>query len=98
MRGEQERQITLLLGVVADDLVPADHPIRRIPGIVDRAWQQQAGLLRGDLHTQNTVVDRLCQRYFAGHPLLFAAEAERLTGLQSVLAKLIDLYNRALAA
>ncbi|MGH9207620.1 MAG: IS5/IS1182 family transposase, partial [Acidimicrobiales bacterium] len=37
MRGEQERQVEMLLGIVADDLVPADHPIRAIRRIVDQA-------------------------------------------------------------
>lgn len=35
MRGEAERQVAMLLGVVADDLVPQDHPIRAIRRIVD---------------------------------------------------------------
>jgi transposase len=37
MRGEQDRQVEMLLGVVADDLVPQDHPIRAIRRIVDGA-------------------------------------------------------------
>jgi len=37
MRGEQERQVEMLLGVVTDDLVPQGHPIRAVRGIVDRA-------------------------------------------------------------
>jgi transposase len=37
MRGGQERQSAMLLGVVADDLVPQDHPIRAIRRIVDPA-------------------------------------------------------------
>jgi hypothetical protein len=37
MRGEAERQVAMLLGVVAADLVPQDHPIRAIHRIVDRA-------------------------------------------------------------
>ncbi len=37
MRGSEERQSLMLLGVVADDLVPADHPIRAIRRIVDPA-------------------------------------------------------------
>ena len=36
MRGRSERQSELLLGVTAEALVPADHPIRRIRAIVDR--------------------------------------------------------------
>jgi transposase len=37
MRGEQDRQVAMLLGVVADDLVPPDHPIRAMRRIVDGA-------------------------------------------------------------
>jgi transposase len=37
MRGEETRQELMLLGITADQLVPADHPIRRIRVIVDRA-------------------------------------------------------------
>ena len=35
MRGRRERQAEMLLGVTADALVPADHPIRRVRAIVD---------------------------------------------------------------
>jgi transposase len=35
MRGTKERQGEMLLGVTTDQLVPADHPIRRIRVIVD---------------------------------------------------------------
>ena len=37
MRGKETRQELMLLGVTADDLVPADHPIREIRRIVNRA-------------------------------------------------------------
>jgi transposase len=37
MRGSTERQMGMLLGVTADELVPADHPIRRIRRLVDHA-------------------------------------------------------------
>jgi len=37
MRGRAERQTRMLLGVTPDDLVPADHPIRRIRPIVEQA-------------------------------------------------------------
>jgi transposase len=40
MRGMQDRQVEMLLGVVADDLVPQDHPIRAIRRIVDRALRE----------------------------------------------------------
>src|SRR5215212_985533 len=37
MRGEAERQSLMLFGVTPDQLVPADHPIRRIKPIVGQA-------------------------------------------------------------
>src|SRR5947209_20261331 len=40
MRGEQTRQVAMLLGVVADDLVPPGHPIRAIRRIVDGALRE----------------------------------------------------------
>jgi transposase len=40
MRGEQDRQVEMLLGVVADDLVPQDHPIRAIRRLVDQALRE----------------------------------------------------------
>src|SRR5687768_1257595 len=36
MRGRNERQATMLVGVTAEELVPARHPIRRIREVVDR--------------------------------------------------------------
>jgi transposase len=44
MRGEEDRQVEMLLGVVADDLVPQDHPIRAIRRIVDRALRELSPL------------------------------------------------------
>lgn len=37
MRGKQEQQITMLSALTPDNLVPQDHPIRRIKPIVDQA-------------------------------------------------------------
>ena len=37
MRGDPTNQTVMLLGVTPDQLVPADHPIRRIKPIVERA-------------------------------------------------------------
>src|SRR5215216_3130486 len=37
MRGEAERQSLMLFGVTPDQLVPVDHPIRRIRAIVEPA-------------------------------------------------------------
>jgi transposase len=36
MRGDDDRQAEMLLGLTPDQLVPADHPIRRIKPIVER--------------------------------------------------------------
>jgi transposase len=36
MRGEETRQELMLLGLTANDLVPADHPLRQMKPIVDR--------------------------------------------------------------
>jgi hypothetical protein len=41
MRGEHHRQVEILLGVVADDLVPQDHLIGGIRLIGDRALREQ---------------------------------------------------------
>jgi hypothetical protein len=40
MRGKQEQQITMLSTLMPDDLVPQDHPIRRIKPIVDQALKE----------------------------------------------------------
>jgi transposase len=37
MRGDQARQERMLLGITANDLVPADHPLRQMKPIVERA-------------------------------------------------------------
>jgi transposase len=44
MRGGQERQAEMLLGLVADDLVPHEHPIRAIRRIVDGALRELSPL------------------------------------------------------
>ena len=40
MRGKQEKQITMLSSLTPDQLVPQDHPIRRIKPIVDQALSE----------------------------------------------------------
>lgn len=40
MRGKAVRQVTMLTTTTPDDLVPADHPIRRIKPIVERALRE----------------------------------------------------------
>ena len=35
MRGRTERQAVMLLGVTAEDFIPADHPIRRVRRLID---------------------------------------------------------------
>ena len=37
MRGSTDRQVQMLPGVTTDQLVPADHPIRRVRRLVDQA-------------------------------------------------------------
>jgi transposase len=44
MRGPEAHQAAMLLAVVADDLVPQDHPIRAIRRIVDRALRELSPL------------------------------------------------------
>jgi len=40
MRGMADRQVTMLSGITAEQLVPRDHPIREIKPIVDRALSE----------------------------------------------------------
>src|SRR4030065_1412224 len=40
MRGKQENHITMLSALTPDQLVPQDHPIRRIKPIVDQALKK----------------------------------------------------------
>jgi transposase len=40
MRGKQEKQITMFSSLTPDQLVPQDHPIRRIKPIVDQALSE----------------------------------------------------------
>lgn len=45
MRGDAERQATIMLAVTPESFVPADHPIRRIKPIVDAALVRLSPLL-----------------------------------------------------
>ena len=40
MRGKKENQIVMLSAITPDQLVPQDHPIRKIKPIVDRALEE----------------------------------------------------------
>src|SRR3972149_8272204 len=40
MRGKEEKQITMLSALTPDQLVPQDHPIRRIKPIVDQSLKE----------------------------------------------------------
>src|SRR3990170_3973942 len=40
MRGKREQQVTMLVALTPDDLVPRDHPIRHIKPVVDRALSE----------------------------------------------------------
>ena len=40
MRGKREQQVTMLVAVTPDELVPPDHPIRHIKPIVDSALSE----------------------------------------------------------
>ncbi len=44
MRGEAERQATLMLGLTPDGFVPKDHPLRRIKPLVDSALRRMSPL------------------------------------------------------
>ena len=47
MRGETEKQVTMLSLVTADQLVPADHPIRQIKPMVDQALRELSPTFSG---------------------------------------------------
>jgi hypothetical protein len=64
MRGQATRQKLMLLGVTANDLIPADHPIRRIKPIVDHALTQL-----GPTFAQMYAADRPHVRFRSSHGL-----------------------------
>jgi transposase len=45
MRGREEEQGAMLLSITPEELVPSDHPIRRIRAITDRALQEMSPVL-----------------------------------------------------
>lgn len=45
MRGREEEQAQVMLGITPDALVPQDHPIRRIRAITDRALKEMSPVL-----------------------------------------------------
>ena len=47
MRGKRETQVTMLSLVTANDLVPEDHPIRRIKPMVDKALAELSPTFTG---------------------------------------------------
>ncbi len=44
MRGESERQATMMLGLTPDGFVPKDHPLRRIKPLADSALRRMSPL------------------------------------------------------
>ena len=44
MRGESDRQATLMLGLTPDGFVPKDHPLRRIKPLVDSVLARMSPL------------------------------------------------------
>lgn len=44
MRGESERQATMMLGLTSDGFVPKDHPLRRIKLLADSAPRRMSPL------------------------------------------------------
>ena len=44
MRGEAERQATLMLGLTPDGFVPKEHPLRRINPLVDSVLRRMSPL------------------------------------------------------
>jgi transposase len=43
MRGKPEQQLAMLMSLSTEDLIPADHPIRRIRRVVDEVLAELAG-------------------------------------------------------
>ncbi|HZM38608.1 MAG TPA: transposase, partial [Acidimicrobiales bacterium] len=43
MRGKPEQQLAMLTSLSTEDLIPVDHPIRRIRGVVDEVLVDMDG-------------------------------------------------------
>ena len=52
MRGESERQATMMLGLTLEGFVPMDHPLRRINPLADSALQRMSPLF-DELYADN---------------------------------------------
>ena len=57
MRGETERQATLLLGLKPDGFVPKNHPLRRIKPLVDSALGRMSPAVRRGQSGRRTALD-----------------------------------------
>ena len=52
MRGERERQATVMLGLTPEGFVCRDHPLRRIKPLATRSWGGMSPLL-GEIYADN---------------------------------------------
>ena len=89
MRGERERQATIMLAVTPEAFVPNDHPLRRIKPLVDECRAAVAAL-RGDVREAGASLDPArapAQGELADRPLLGAQRAPvlRAVALQPAL-------------
>lgn len=76
MRGREEEQGNMLLGITPDALVPVDHPIRRIREIADRALKEMSPAL-------NTMYSGIGRRSVAPERLLKASILMALYSIRS---------------
>ena len=56
MRGRLENQVTMLISLTPDELVPQDHPIRRIKPIVDQALKEHVPDIQPDVRRGGSAV------------------------------------------
>ena len=71
MRGETERQSTLMLGLTPEGFVPRDHPLRRIKPLVDSALRRMSLVFDEVYATRRTALD----------PARASAQSESVDGL-----------------